>query len=97
MGSTPWESVWLGAQAGDLHGSLGALQDSLGLSVQLSEASGDVDVLGAIGDVYADLGDLERAGQVRWVALCGFPANARHVAVQCAAAGRTGPSECPAP
>ena len=31
---------------------------------QLEDKSGDVDVLGAIADAYADLGDLERAGMV---------------------------------
>lgn len=41
-----------------------ALQHSLELSSQLDEPSGDVDVLGAIGDTYTDLGDLEKAAQV---------------------------------
>ena len=55
--------VWP-VQAGDLHGSLRALQQSLELSSRLEEASGDVDVLGAIGDVYTDLGNLEKAAEV---------------------------------
>ena len=50
-------------QAGDLHGSLRALQASLELSSRLEEASGDVDVLGAIGDTYADLGNMEKAAE----------------------------------
>ena len=52
-------------QADDLQGSLRALQSSLELSSRLDEASGDVDVLGAIGDAYTDLGNLEKAAEVR--------------------------------
>ena len=51
-------------QDGKLERSLKALHQSLELSSKLEEASGDVDVLGAIGDLYTDLGDLEKAGEV---------------------------------
>lgn len=65
--------MWLVVQAGDLHGSLRALQQSLELSSRLEEASGDVDVLGAIGDVYTDLGNLEKAAEVLGCSLlCGM-------------------------
>ena len=52
------------AQKGEIRSSLEALQESMSLSEQLEDKSGDVDVLGAIADAYADLGDLERAGMV---------------------------------
>ncbi|CAL8470685.1 g10227 [Coccomyxa elongata] len=48
---------------GKLERSLKALHQSLELSSKLEESSGDVDVLGAIGDLYTDLGDLEKAGE----------------------------------
>ena len=56
-------------QGGRLQDSLDALQKSLGLSSDLEDTSGDVDVLGAIGDTYTELGDLEKAAEVR-VFLC---------------------------
>ena len=49
---------------GDLPAALSCLRRSLELSDSLKEHTGDVDVLGEIADVYADLGDYERAGQV---------------------------------
>jgi hypothetical protein len=52
------------AQEGNIQGSLKALHKSLELSSKLDESSGDVDVLGAIGDAYTDLGDLEKAAEV---------------------------------
>lgn len=52
-------------QDGALQSSLDALHKSLGLSSDLEDSSGDVDVLGAIGDTYTDLGDLEKAAEVR--------------------------------
>ena len=36
----------------------------MGLSTDLEDSSGDADVLGAIGDTYTDLGDLEKAAEV---------------------------------
>ncbi len=59
----PTRLMSLHAQDGNLERSLKALQQSLELSSKLEEASGDVDVLGAIGDLYTDLGDLERAAE----------------------------------
>eukprot|EP00210_Caulerpa_lentillifera_P009650 g9206.t1 len=44
--------------------ALSTLKTCLGLSDRLNDHSGDVDVLGDIGDIYADLGDYERAGKV---------------------------------
>jgi len=49
--------------AGDLQSALNRLQRCLQLSLELEEYTGDVDVLGEIADVYADLGDYERAGK----------------------------------
>ena len=51
-------------QGGRLQDSLDALQRSLGLSSDLEDTSGDVDVLGAIGDTFTELGDLEKAAEV---------------------------------
>ena len=51
------------AQRGDLRASLAALERCLALSANIADES-PVDVLGAIADAHADLGDLERAGQV---------------------------------
>ena len=51
-------------QRGSLQASLDALHKSLGLSSDLEDSSGDVDVLGAIGDTYTELGDLEKAAEV---------------------------------
>ncbi|CAK0782941.1 hypothetical protein CVIRNUC_006136 [Coccomyxa viridis] len=48
---------------GSLQASLDALHKSLGLSSDLEDSSGDVDVLGAIGDTYTELGDLEKAAE----------------------------------
>lgn len=56
------ENIWL--QASNTRGCLKALHKSLELSSKLEEASGDVDVLGAIGDAYTELGDLEKAAEV---------------------------------
>lgn len=44
--------------------ALSTLKTCLELSDRLDDHSGDVDVLGDIGDIYADLGDYERAGKV---------------------------------
>ena len=51
-------------QDGNLQGCLDALHKSMGLSTDLEDSSGDADVLGAIGDTYTDLGDLEKAAEV---------------------------------
>lgn len=51
-------------QDGNLQGCLDALHKSMGLSTDLEDISGDADVLGAIGDTYTDLGDLEKAAEV---------------------------------
>ena len=59
-------------QRGSLQASLDALHKSLGLSSDLEDSSGDVDVLGAIGDTYTELGDLEKAAEVRYP--CGVTA-----------------------
>ncbi len=62
-------------QDGKLERSLKALHQSLELSSKLEEASGDVDVLGAIGELYSDVGDLEKAGDVckpLWIFLIFF-------------------------
>ena len=61
-------------QRGSLQASLDALHKSLGLSSDLEDSSGDVDVLGAIGDTYTELGDLEKAAEVifpLWCHCCG--------------------------
>ncbi len=50
-------------QAGDLRASLAALERCLALSAGLVDES-PVDLLGAIADAHADLGDLESAGEV---------------------------------
>lgn len=52
-------------QAGDLRASLTALLSCLTLQSALKEASGTADVLGEIADVYVDLGNLEKAAEVR--------------------------------
>ena len=57
-------------QGGKLESSLDALQKSLGLSSDLEEFSGDADVLGAIGDTYTELGNLEKAAEVRFLLHC---------------------------
>ena len=59
-------------QRGSLQASLDALHKSLGLSSDLVDSSGDVDVLGAIGDTYTELGDLEKAAEV--ISPCGVTA-----------------------
>lgn len=51
------------AQAGDLRASLATLERCLARSAGLDDES-PVDVLGAIADAHADLGDLESAGEV---------------------------------
>lgn len=51
------------SQRGDLRASLAALERCLALSANIADES-PVDVLGAIADAHADLGDLERAGEV---------------------------------
>ena len=40
------------------------LKVSLALSGDLEDHSGDVDILGDIGDIYTEIGDYERAGKV---------------------------------
>jgi len=43
--------------------ALQSLKESLALSEKLKDRSGDVDILGDIGDIYAEIGDYERAGK----------------------------------
>ena len=64
-------------QDGNLERCLKALQHSLELSSQLDEPSGDVDVLGAIGDTYTDLGDLEEAAEVSCMLCCCYAKGTR--------------------
>ena len=63
-------------QNNQLQSSLDALQRSLGLSSDLEDSSGDADVLGAIGDAYTDLGDLEKAAEVVSLSTCLHAASA---------------------
>ncbi|KAK9842212.1 hypothetical protein WJX81_000803 [Elliptochloris bilobata] len=49
-------------ERGDLRASLAALERCLAVSANFADES-PVDVLGAIADAHADLGDLERAGE----------------------------------
>lgn len=50
-------------QVGDIQGALSALHRSIALSLELGENSGDADVLGELGDLHAELGELEKAGE----------------------------------
>ena len=47
---------------GDRAGAIADLQAVLALSKAMGEHTGDTDALGAIADLYTELGDLERAG-----------------------------------
>ena len=79
MSTQQWDVAWV-LQGGKLENSLDALQKSLGLSSDLEEFSGDVDVLGAIGDTYTELGNLEKAAEVRFCLHCMPPrASPQHV------------------
>ena len=48
----------------DWSNALKSLKQSLALTDKLKDHSGDVEVLGDIGDIYAEIGDYERAGKV---------------------------------
>ena len=48
---------------GDRQGAIAALKDVLTISTELMDSTGDMDALGAIADLYAELGDLENAGR----------------------------------
>jgi len=47
---------------GDRLGAIGDLQSVLALSKAMGEFTGDTDALGAIADLYTELGELEKAG-----------------------------------
>jgi tetratricopeptide (TPR) repeat protein len=47
---------------GDRAGAITDLQAVLDISKAMGEFTGDTDALGAIADLYTELGDLERAG-----------------------------------
>ena len=49
--------------------ALKCLKSSLAMSDHLKDHTGDVDILGDIGDIYAEIGDYERAGKVSAVFL----------------------------
>lgn len=51
-------------QLDDYNMCLRSLTYSLELSAQLQDTSRDSDVLGEMADIYTELGDLEKAGQV---------------------------------
>ena len=50
------------AASGDNRGALRELLRAADISAALGEAEGDADLLGAVADAYAELGDLDRAG-----------------------------------
>ena len=60
-------------QSGRLQQSLDALHSSMGLSSDLEDTSGDADVLGAIGDTYTELGELEKAAEASPLLLIMLP------------------------
>ena len=60
-------------QSGRLQKSLDALHSAMGLSSDLEDTSGDADVLGAIGDTYTELGDLEKAAEASPLLLIMLP------------------------
>ncbi len=47
---------------GDRAGAIADLQSVLEISKAMGEFTGDTDALGAIADLYTELGDLEKAG-----------------------------------
>ena len=50
-------------QLGDRKGAIADLLEVLDVSQRLSDYTGDMDALGAIADLYTELGDLENAGR----------------------------------
>ena len=50
-------------QLGDRVGAIADLKEVLNISQQLDDNTGDMDALGAIADLYTELGDLENAGR----------------------------------
>ena len=50
-------------QLGDRVGAIAELKEVLNISQQLDDNTGDMDALGAIADLYTELGDLENAGR----------------------------------
>jgi len=48
---------------GDRIGAIAELKEVLSISTTLKDNTGDMDALGAIADLYAELGDLENAGR----------------------------------
>jgi tetratricopeptide (TPR) repeat protein len=50
-------------QLGDRVGAIADLKEVLTISQQLDDNTGDMDALGAIADLYTELGDLENAGR----------------------------------
>ena len=57
-------------QLDDFNMCLRSLTYSLELSAQLQDTSRDSDVLGEMADIYTEMGDLEKAGQVGCRHLC---------------------------
>jgi tetratricopeptide (TPR) repeat protein len=50
-------------QMGDRLGAIEDLKQVLSVSQELNDDTGDMDALGAIADLYTELGDLENAGR----------------------------------
>lgn len=48
---------------GQVRESIEALEQSVALSSKLGDSEGDVDALGALGDLFSQLGNLEGAGK----------------------------------
>jgi len=48
---------------GDKAGAIADLLAVLALSQEMGDFTGDTDALGAVADIYAELGDLEAAGR----------------------------------
>ena len=48
---------------GDRQGAIEEFQQVLTISQQLEDTTGDMEALGAIADIYTELGDLENAGR----------------------------------
>lgn len=55
---------WIFRATGNLVKALKCLRRSLELSEMANDRTGDADVLGDIGDIYAEMGNYERAGNV---------------------------------
>ena len=61
---------------GDRAGAIADLQAVLALSKAMGEYTGDTDALGAIADLYTELGELEKAGAYYDPSLCALKGEA---------------------